>query len=349
MEQLPSYQEIKHLLPLKQASSAFIEQSRQTIYSILNGLDPRLLLIIGPCSIHDPKAAKEFACQLKQLANEVSPYFFLVMRVYCEKPRTSTGWKGLLYDPFLDGSHAMRTGLMWTRQLLLELAEIGVPAATEFLDPLTAFYYEDLITWGSIGARTASSQTHRQLASGLEMPIGIKNGVAGNISAAVNGVKVAMSPHTYIGLNEGGQLSTICTKGNPHTHIVLRGGEEASNYDPISVAEALQKLEMAQLPKRLLIDCSHHNSRKQHERQPHVFQSVLHQVAEGNTAIQGLLMESHLEGGSQPLIADLNQLKYGVSITDSCLDWGTTERLVKWGAEYMSRSSCVSSLSCSII
>ncbi|CUI17249.1 Phospho-2-dehydro-3-deoxyheptonate aldolase, Tyr-sensitive [Candidatus Protochlamydia naegleriophila] len=331
MELLPSYKELKSRMPTISQYGHFIEESRQTVRRILNGTDPRLLLIVGPCSIHDPASAKEFAIQLKSLAESVSSQFFILMRVYCEKPRTATGWKGFLYDPLLNGSNRLLLGIEQTRQLLLDLAQLNLPAATEFLDPLTAFYYDDLITWGSIGARTASSQTHRQLASMLQMPVGFKNGVAGNISAAINGVLAASQPHTHMALHENGWPAAIQTPGNPDAHIVLRGGESKPNYDPSSVSEALARLALTNLPKRLLIDCSHNNSNKKHERQPAVFQSIVHQIIEGNANIRGLMLESHLYGGNQPFLNDPNQLTYGVSITDSCLDWDSTSHLIQWG------------------
>lgn len=333
MESLPPYKELKTHFPLLPSQYRFIEESRQTVRAILNGTDSRLLLIVGPCSIHDPFSAKEFAQRLQQLAHSVASQFFLVMRVYCEKPRTASGWKGFLYDPLLDGSDAMRLGIQWTRQLMLELAAMQVPAATEFLDPLTAFYYEDLITWGSIGARTASSQIHRNLASGLLMPIGFKNGVAGNVSAAVNGVMAASHPHTYMRICENGRPTISRTTGNIDAHIVLRGGESAPNYDPSSVSEALARLEHVKLPPRLLIDCAHHNSGKKYECQPAVFQSVIHQVVEGNMNIRGLMLESHLQAGHQELVDNPAQLKYGISITDPCLDWHSTSHLINWGAQ----------------
>lgn len=337
MEFLPTYQAVKKSSPLLASQLSFIEKSRQTVRNILNGLDPRLLLIVGPCSIHDHPSALEFAAQLHQLSLAVSSQFFMVMRVYCEKPRTACGWKGFLYDPFLDGSHAMHLGIERSRHLLLELANMQVPAATEFLDPLTAFYYDDLITWGSIGARTASSQIHRQLASGLEMPIGFKNGIAGNISAAINGSLTARLPHTYMSLSETGNPILKKTLGNPDTHIVLRGGEKGPNFDPFSVSEALLGLEKANLPTNLLIDCSHHNSGKKWENQPLVFQSVIHQMIEGNNNIKGLMLESHLYGGRQILTENPSQLKYGVSITDECLDWLSTTHLIKWGVEHLNK------------
>lgn len=339
MESLPSYKELKTRFPLLPAQSLFIEKSRQTVRAILNGTDPRLLLIVGPCSIHDRLSAKEFAYQLRQLTHHVAPQFFLVMRVYCEKPRTASGWKGLLYDPLLDGSDAMYLGIEWTRQLLLELASMQVPAATEFLDPLTTFYHDDLITWGSIGARTASSQSHRSLASGLSMPIGFKNGLAGNISAAVNGAIAASYPHTYMRICENGKPTISRTSGNSDAHIVLRGGESGPNYDPSSVSEALARLEKGKFPSRLLIDCSHHNSGKMYERQPGVFQSVIHQILEGNTNIRGLMLESHLYAGNQVLTSNPTQLQYGVSITDACLDWQSTVRLINWGVQHLQQLS----------
>jgi 3-deoxy-7-phosphoheptulonate synthase len=335
MESLPSYKELKAHLPLLSPHDDFIEKSRQTIREILNGIDSRLLLIVGPCSIHDRSSAQEFAQNLRHLAHEISSQFFLVMRVYCEKPRTASGWKGFLYDPLLDGSHAMRQGIEWTRQLMLELTSMQIPIATEFLDPLTAFYYEDLVSWGSIGARTASSQVHRHLASNLSMPVGFKNGVAGNLSAAINGAMVASHPHTYMRLCENGKPIVSRTKGNSDTHIVLRGGESGPNYDPSSVSNALARLEYLSLPTRLLIDCAHHNSEKKYEGQLAVFQSVIHQILEGNTNIRGLMLESHLYAGNQNVTENPKNLQYGISITDPCLDWHSTVHLIHWGAQHL--------------
>jgi 3-deoxy-7-phosphoheptulonate synthase len=337
MESLPTYQQLKKKLPLSSSQRSFVKQTQETIRAILNGTDSRLLLIVGPCSIHDVIAAKEYASKLKELNNDVSSEIFIAMRTYFEKPRTSSGWKGFLYDPYLDGSHQIHSGLEQSRQLLLDLAEMEIPTATEFLDPMTAYYYDDLISWGSIGARTSSSQPHRQLASGLSMPIGFKNGIAGNISPAVHGVMSASMPQTYIGLNENGQTTIIKSQGNPNCHIVLRGGDLQPNYDPASVAKALTLLEQAQLPQRLLIDCSHQNSGKKHDRQPAVFQSILHQIIEGNGTIRGIMLESHLYGSSQPLSLNSCDLKYGVSITDSCLDWPSTKHLILWAASQLNK------------
>jgi 3-deoxy-7-phosphoheptulonate synthase len=339
MSRLPSYQELKYRFPLTASQMHFVSKSRQTIQNILDGKDSRLLGIIGPCSIHDLQSAKEFAKQLHELALHLSDHFFLIMRVYCEKPRTLAGWKGFLYDPFLDGSNQILTGIEWTRLLLRELIEMEVPTATEFLDPMTAFYYADLISWGSIGARTSSSQTHRQMASGLHMPIGFKNGLAGNLSAAIHGVMSASHSHTYVGLNNQGQPSIIHTPGNPHAHIVLRGGEPSGpNYDKKSIEDSLMRLTHHHLPQRLLIDCSHQNSGKKPENQSLVFQSVLEQVVEGNTSIKGFMLESHLYGGNQVLLEDPSHLKYGISITDGCLDWETTSQLLQWGSRDLQKT-----------
>lgn len=332
---LQSYKELKFHFPLLPAQRLFIDESRDTIRAILNGIDPRLLLIVGPCSIHDKLSAIDFAHHLRELATSVSSHFYLVMRVYCEKPRTASGWKGFLYDPLLDGSNAMHHGIEWTRQLLLELAALEVPTATEFLDPLTAFYYDDLITWGSIGARTSSSQTHRQLASNLSMPIGFKNGIAGNVSAAIHGAMAASEPHTYMGLCENGKPTIMKTNGNPDAHIVLRGGESGSNYDSSSIARTLISCEQIKLKPKLLIDCSHQNSGKKYERQLEVFQCVVQQIIEGNTHIRGLMLESHLKAGRQTLSKDLSNLQYGMSITDPCLDWPSTAHLIQWGVQIL--------------
>lgn len=333
MNTLPSYQTLKDRFPLSSSQRLFIHESRQTVRNILDGKDPRLLLIVGPCSIHDPRSAKEFALQLLPFARKIAPHFFILMRAYFEKPRTSCGWKGFLYDPLLDGSHAIQLGLEWTRQLLLELSSLQVPVATEFLDPLIASYYEDLITWGSIGARTSSSQIHRHFASHLNIPIGFKNGTSGNLSGAILGVLTASQPQTYIKMGEEGTLVMMKTPGNPDSHLVLRGGETAPNYDPSSLSEALTYLEKLKLPPRLLIDCSHHNSGKQPEQQIEVFQSVIHQIWEGNQRVRGLMLESHLLAGNQPLGKDSSGLSYGISITDPCLDWASTAQLIEWGTE----------------
>lgn len=326
---LPTPSELQHDLPANQSQRGFIAKSRETIKQILNGSDRRLLLIVGPCSIHDREAALEYAARLKELASSVSDTFFVVMRFYSEKSRTSLGWKGILYDPDLDGSHNIPQGLRLTRQLLLDLASMEIPAAAELLDPLTAPYYSGLLSWGCIGARTAESQPHRLMASGLQLPVGFKNNTSGNIDAAVNGALVASLPHTFIGINDSGNLGILQTQGNPYAHVTLRGGENGSNYDPESVQKALSALSNAQQPLRLVIDCSHDNSRRNHTRQTSVFESVLKQVAEGNSYIRGLILESHLFSGNQPLVP--GALRYAISITDPCLDWVSTCKLIEEG------------------
>lgn len=351
MQPLPSYKKLKEELPLADSQVVFIEQSRQTIRNILSGIDSRLLLIVGPCSIHDPISAKEFAYRLIKLAEQVSNDFFIVMRTYFEKPRTTSGWKGFLYDPYLDGSNDLKAGIELTRELLLELTALGIPAATEFLDPLTAFYYDDLISWGSIGARTSSSQPHRQLASGVCMPIGIKNDISGNVSTAIHGLICASLPHTHLGMSEVGYPTTIQTKGNTDTHLVLRGGEEGPNYHSLFVQEALLQLKQHELPQRILIDCSHQNSGKRHDQQSRVFESIVEQIIAGNESIRGIMLESHLYAGNQSLLKNPSQLEYGISITDGCLDWHTTEALVLKQANrlvYNREENQMNRLSCAI-
>lgn len=330
-EILPSPHEFKRGLPITLKQNLFIHKTRQEIVDVLSHHDPRLLLIVGPCSIHDVQSAYTYAMKLKELTHEVSDKFLIIMRVYFEKPRSTVGWKGLLYDPDLNGSYNIQAGLKLTRELLLELAENHVATAAEFLDPLSSYYLGDLISWGCIGARTCESQIHRQLASGLPMPIAFKNGTSGNIDAAVHGLLSASASHHFIGINELGKIAKLKTNGNPNSHLVLRGGNEGPNYDPPSIQHALGLLHQYGLPLRLLIDCSHDNSYKKYENQPNVFQSVIHQFIEGERHIRGLLLESHLFAGNQAIPQDKSKLRYAVSLTDPCLDWASTERLVLWG------------------
>lgn len=348
-EKLPTPVELLQELPVNLQQRMFIEKSRQQIIQVLDSRDPRLLLIVGPCSIHDVHAAKEYAIKLRTLASQVSETFLILMRVYFEKPRTTVGWKGLLYDPHLDGSNAISTGLRVTRKLLLDIAELEIPAAAEFLDPISCYYFSDLISWACVGARTSESQTHRQIASALPMPTAFKNSTTGNIEVAVNGVLTAAAPHTFLGMNEQGQTALVSTKGNPHCHIVLRGGENKPNYDPESIMRALQILEQQQLPLRLIIDCSHDNAFRKHEQQPHVFQSVMHQILEGEKGLRGMILESNLNAGNQPIPKDLSHLQYAVSLTDPCVGWEMTERLLLWGHELLSKekmsSACPYALS----
>jgi len=331
IEPLASPQELKKELPISQNQLAFVHQSRVDVNRILKGEDSRLLLIVGPCSIHDVKAAEEYAIKLRDLAKSVSDSFLVLMRVYFEKPRTALGWKGLLYDPHLDDSNNISTGLRWTRQLLLDLTELKIPIATEILDPAAPGYFSDLISWGCIGARTAASQTHRQIVSGLPIPIAFKNSTDGNINIAINGVLAAAHPHSYLGVDDAGRTSVIHTSGNEHCHVVLRGGDARPNYDIESIRMTLKHLELQSLPQRVLVDCSHGNSNRKHERQPIVFQSVMHQILEGNRQIRGMLIESNLHEGNQPFLTDRSQLQYAVSVTDPCIDWITTESLINWG------------------
>lgn len=336
---LPTPHELLTELPATISQLNFVAETRRSIQKILDGLDQRLILIVGPCSIHDTTAAKEYATKLRKLIPQVSENFLIVMRVYFEKPRTTLGWKGVLYDPWLDGSHDVDTGMRWTRQLLLDLNEMGIAAAAEFLDPASAYYFGDLISWGCIGARTTSSQTHRQIASGLPMPVAFKNSIDGNVDTAIHGILNASTPHTLIGMNQHGKISTIRTAGNPHGHIVLRGAKSRPNYDPQSILHTLDRLRHARLPERLLIDCSHDNSGRTAEKQVPAFQSIIHQVVEGNRNIRGLLLESHLNEGNQPFSADLSKLQYGVSLTDPCINWQMTERLIQWGNQMINRES----------
>lgn len=332
-ETLPSPEAIKQALPATPEQLAFIRNSRQQIAHILNGQDPRLLLIVGPCSIHDLQAAKEYAHKLQELHQRFADTFLIVMRTYFEKPRTILGWKGLVYDPHLNGSNDLASGLQHARELLLHLADIQLAAATEFLDPVTPHYFGDLISWACIGARTVESQVHRQLASGLPMPVAFKNSTSGNVEVAINGILSAKNPHATFGIDPTGRVSILRTKGNPHAHIALRGGESKPNYDPKSIGHTLDLLAKAGLPPRILIDCSHDNSCRKYEEQNTVFQSVLHQYLEGNHAIRGVVLESNLFAGNQQLHSDHSNLKYAVSLTDACLDWPATEELIQWAAK----------------
>lgn len=335
LDTLPSPQALKRQLQATQRQLDFVHNSRNQLVEILEGNDPRLVLIIGPCSIHDCGSVKEFATRLNVLAKEVADEFFILMRTYFEKPRTTVGWKGLVYDPHMDGSHDLKEGLTQARSLLLALAECEVPAATEFLDPMTPRYLEDLVTWSCIGARTTESQVHRQFASGLPMPVAFKNNTSGDLEVAVNAVITASHPHTCFGINEEGQAAIMRTQGNALPHVVLRGGKSHSNYDPQSITQALNLLRKAHLPERLLVDCTHGNSRKDHNEQVSVFESILKQYIQGNLGIRGILMESHLSDGSQSLTKQRDDLSYGVSITDPCLGWGSTEKLIRDGARVL--------------
>ena len=326
---LPSPAALLAELPKTDAQAKFVTRTRKEIHQLIFTGDKRFLLLIGPCSIHDLKAGRVYAKQLAELAAQVSDRVLIVMRVYFEKPRTTVGWKGLIMDPHLDGSNDIATGLRTARTFLREVLDLGLPTATELLDPITPQYIADLICWSAIGARTAESQTHRQMASGLSMPLGFKNGTDGSITTGINAIKAASQPHTFLGINLEGCASAIVTKGNPDCHIVLRGGSSGPNYSPAHIAQTEQLLAKAGLPQAIVVDCSHDNSAKQPERQPEVVRELLAQIAAGNKSILGAMLESNLEAGSQPFPQPKDKLRYGVSITDACIDWATTEKLVR--------------------
>lgn len=316
--------QLKEKLPMPRESVDFVSKTRQQIADILTGKDSRKLAIVGPCSIHDIKSAKEYAIKLKALHEELSDQFYIVMRVYFEKPRTTTGWKGMINDPHLNNSFDVEQGLMIARELLLWLAELELPVATEMLDPISPQYLSELISWTAIGARTSESQTHREMASGLSMPIGFKNGTNGSASAAINAMKAASSGHSFMGINGLGQVTLLNTTGNPFGHVILRGGAQP-NYHAEDIAEYEIKLRQANLTTNLMVDCSHGNSLKDHSKQVAVLNNIIEQIVAGNQSIIGFMLESHLHQGNQKLIDGGATLKYGVSITDACIDWQTTK------------------------
>jgi 3-deoxy-7-phosphoheptulonate synthase len=325
---LPSPAQLLAELPKSERQAEFVTHAREEIHRIIFTDDKRHLLIVGPCSIHDVAAGRDYAQRLAALARTVADRVKIVMRVYFEKPRTTVGWKGLIMDPHLDGSHDIAAGLRLARTFLRDVLDLGLPTATELLDPITPQYIADLVCWSAIGARTAESQTHRQMASGLSMPLGFKNGTDGSIQTAINAIKAAAQPHTFLGINLDGAASAVVTRGNPNCHIVLRGGSSGPNYSTAHIAQTEQLLAKAGLLKSILVDCSHDNSAKQPERQPEVMRSLLAQIAAGNTSIMGAMIESNLFAGTQPFPQPLEKLRYGVSITDACIDWDTTEALV---------------------
>ncbi len=316
-------------LPKTAAQAAFVAHNREDIHRIIFTDDQRFLLLIGPCSIHDLEAGRDYARRLAALAKEVSDRVLIVMRVYFEKPRTTVGWKGLVMDPHLDGSHDIAAGLRLGRSFLRDVLDLGLPTATEFLDPITPQYVADLVCWGAIGARTTESQTHRQMASGLSMPLGFKNSTDGSFQAAINAIKAAGQPQTFLGINLDGAASAIVTRGNPNCHVVLRGGAAGPNYSPAHIAQTEALLVKAGLPQSILVDCSHDNSAKKPELQPEVMRALLAQIAAGNRSLMGAMIESNLNAGSQPFPQPKENLRYGVSITDGCIDWATTETLVR--------------------
>lgn len=325
-EVLISPEQLKAEMPLSEAARETISQSRQVVRDILDKKDNRLLVVIGPCSIHDTKAAIEYAERLKKLAEEVSETLYIIMRVYFEKPRTTVGWKGLINDPYLNDSFRIQDGLHIGRKLLADVAEMGLPTSTEALDPISPQYLQDLITWSAIGARTTESQTHREMASGLSSAVGFKNGTDGGLTVAINALQSVSSPHRFLGIDKEGKVAITETKGNPYGHVVLRGGNGKPNYDSVSVSLCEQELEKAGLPTNIMVDCSHANSNKNHELQPLVMENVVNQIIEGNKSIIGVMLESNLGAGNQKIS---DNMEYGVSVTDACIDWDATETLLK--------------------
>ncbi len=320
---------LKQAVPVSEQALQTVSQGRDTIRAILDRKDPRVFVVIGPCSIHDTEAALDYAKRLKALAEELDDTLYIVMRAYFEKPRTTVGWKGLINDPYLNDSFKIEEGLQIARKLLIDLSEIGLPLATEALDPISPQYLQDLITWSAIGARTTESQTHREMSSGLSGPVGFKNGTDGGLEVAINALGSVAHPHRFLGINSDGAVSVVETKGNAYAHVVLRGGSNGPNFDSVHVALAEQELEAAGLAKNIMIDTSHANSNKDHKQQPLVLDNIAHQIADGNQSIVGVMIESNIGAGNQKVPADLSELQYGVSITDKCIDWETTEQSLR--------------------
>jgi len=316
---------LKNEMPVDEGIARTVVEARETIREILSGRDRRMLCIVGPCSIHDPDAALDYARRLASLKDATAEQLYIVMRVYFEKPRTTVGWKGLINDPHMDDSCDMREGLRIARRLLIEINRLGLAAGTELLDPITPQYIADLVAWAAIGARTTESQTHREMASGLSMPVGFKNTTEGNLQAAVNAIQSARRPHSFLGITQDGIAAVIRTSGNPDTHVVLRGGRKP-NFDADSIEQCRQMLAGATLEPRMMVDCSHAQTSKDFTKQPAVMKTLVDQVRAGSRAIMGVMLESNIEAGSQPLSSNRAKLKYGVSVTDPCIDWPTTEQ-----------------------
>ena len=329
MVEMPSPAEVDARVPLTETAARTVLAGRAAIRAILDREDPRRFVVVGPCSIHDPDAALEYARRLRKFADEVRGTLMLVMRVYFEKPRTSVGWKGFVNDPRMDDSFRIDEGIVRARELLMQIAEMGLPTASEALDPICPQYLSELISWYAIGARTTESQTHREMASGLSAPVGFKNGTDGGLEVAVNAIQSAAAPHGFLGVSAAGKTSIVRSKGNRYGHLVLRGGGGRPNYDTVSVRLAENALARAGLRQNIVIDCSHANSMKDHALQPLVFTDCVHQILEGNRSIVGMMLESNLGAGSQPIPEDRSQLRYGVSVTDPCIDWATTEELLR--------------------
>ncbi|WP_343728769.1 3-deoxy-7-phosphoheptulonate synthase [Duganella sp.] len=326
---MPSPEALHSKLPLTDAASETVMKGREALRNIIDRKDQRLFVVVGPCSIHDPVAGLDYARRLKALQAEVADTMLLVMRVYFEKPRTTTGWKGYINDPDMDDSFRVNVGMEKARQFLLDVCELGLPTATEALDPISPQYLGDLIAWTAIGARTTESQTHREMSSGLSTPVGFKNGTDGDIGIAINAILSSAHPHSFLGINAQGNVSIVRTRGNAYGHVVLRGGDGRPNYDSVSIAIAEQSLAKAKLPANLVVDCSHANSYKKPELQPLVMADVIHQIVQGNKSLVGVMIESNIVGGNQKIPADLSQLVYGCSVTDGCIDWDTTEKMLR--------------------
>ncbi|MGJ8646777.1 MAG: 3-deoxy-7-phosphoheptulonate synthase [Marinomonas colpomeniae] len=318
--------QLKEELSVSDSVSTHVTQSRDIIKNIMDGKDHRLAIVIGPCSIHDTEAALDYAKRLKKLAAELDDTLYIIMRAYFEKPRTTVGWKGLINDPNLDGTFDINKGIRIGRKLLIDLAELGLPLATEALDPISPQYIQDLISWSAIGARTTESQTHREMASGLSGPVGFKNGTDGSMTVAVNAMQSVSHPHSFLGINESGQVSIVNTKGNEYGHLVLRGGGGKPNYDAAHVKLSEEALTLGKLKHNIMVDCSHENSNKKPENQVLVAKDSTQQILDGNNSIMGLMIESNIGFGNQKVPASLSDLKYGVSITDACIDWEMTEK-----------------------
>ena len=326
---MPTPAEIHARLPISEQAAQVVAEGRNALRNILDRKDHRLFVVVGPCSIHDPVAGLDYARRLKALADDVGDVLQLVMRVYFEKPRTTVGWKGYINDPFMDDSFQVNVGMEKARDFLLQVNELGLSTGTEALDPYGPQYYGDLIAWTAIGARTTESQTHREMSSGLSTPVGFKNATSGDLTVATNAILSASRPHSFLGLNNDGRVAIVRTTGNPYGHVVLRGGDGKPNYDTVSVAVAEQALAKAKLPANLVVDCSHANSSKKPELQPLVLADVVNQIRAGNKSILGVMIESNIEAGNQSIPADLSQLKYGCSVTDGCVDWATTEKMLR--------------------
>ena len=328
-EVLMTPEQLKAQLPMSETAAENIANDREVIRNILDRKDHRLFVVVGPCSIHDVDAALDYANRLKKLATELEDTLFIVMRVYFEKPRTTVGWKGLINDPHMNDTFKIQEGLHVGRKLLMDITEIGLPTSTEALDPISPQYMQDCITWSAIGARTTESQTHREMASGLSCAVGFKNGTDGGLSVAMNAIQSASKPHRFLGINAQGQVAVIHTKGNPYSHVVLRGGSHGSNYDSVNISLCETELNNNKLANNIMVDCSHANSNKKPELQPLVMDNIANQLLEGNQSIVGIMIESNIHAGNQSIPNDLSELKYGVSVTDGCIDWQSTETALR--------------------